>query len=366
MTIRTESDGTYTVFYSKRHTLTRQCMNLRKKGIKTYANARRVEAELIVRVNEKIKGKTVPLWKEVLNEYFIHLRDKGVTLGTFDSYRLCLNAHTLSDWGERFIDDIRSDEIRNQIALKVGKRSESHQKNLLKYIRAVFSFALERRYILYSPVPAMKFRIGDKLKKVLNEKQAGELLDRARNADSEWYPVWATALYTGMRNGELLALKWNNLDLDNRKIFIVGAWEKGKGFKDYTKSGDDRIAEIAPPLHSILSRMKLENTDSPYVLPRIDKWDKGEQARELRMFLEGCGLPKIRFHDLRASWATLMMSKGVEPIKVMSMGGWKDLKTMQIYIRKSGLDVKGITDKLYLHNPDSISENVLSFNSPQR
>ena len=40
------------------------------------------------------------------------------------------------------------------------------------------------------------------------------------------------------------------------------------------------------------------------------------------------GLPDIRFHDLRATWATIMLSKGVEPIKVMSMGGWKDIKTM--------------------------------------
>jgi hypothetical protein len=35
----------------------------------------------------------------------------------------------------------------------------------------------------------------------------------------------------------------------------------------------------------------------------------------------------------------------------MSMGGWKDLKTMQRYIRKSGIDIKGITDDLSLHNP---------------
>jgi len=41
-----------------------------------------------------------------------------------------------------------------------------------------------------------------------------------------------------------------------------------------------------------------------------------------------------------------MLSKGVEPIKVMSMGGWRDLKTMQIYIRKSGINIQGITSHL--------------------
>ena len=66
----------------------------------------------------------------------------------------------------------------------------------------------------------------------------------------------------------------------------------------------------------------------------------------LRAFLREINLPSVRFHDLRASWATVMLSKGVEPIKVMSMGGWRDLKTMQSYIRKSGINIQGITGGL--------------------
>lgn len=111
----------------------------------------------------------------------------------------------------------------------------------------------------------------------------------------------------------------------------------------------------------ILKELKLSGGDSNFVLPRIDKWDKGEQARELRMFLSGLGLPAIRFHDLRATWATLLLSKGVEPIKVMIMGGWKDLTTMQFYVRKAGVDIKGITQCLDLHNPSTESAKVLDF-----
>ena len=62
------------------------------------------------------------------------------------------------------------------------------------------------------------------------------------------------------------------------------------------------------------------------------------------MFLQGLGLPQIRVHDLRATWATLLLSKGVAPIKVMKCGGWKDIKTMQYYTRLSGVDIRGITD----------------------
>ena len=159
-----------------------------------------------------------------------------------------------------------------------------------------------------------------------------------------WFAVWAMALYTGMRNGELYALKWSSVDLNKRMIVVSESWHRLNGFKD-TKSGDDRIVEIAESLLPFIEEL-YQNKNSDFVLPRIPTWDQGDQARVLRAFLEEINLPRIRFHDLRASWATVMLSKGVEPIKVMSMGGWTDLKTMQIYIRKSGINIQGITSHL--------------------
>lgn len=85
--------------------------------------------------------------------------------------------------------------------------------------------------------------------------------------------------------------------------------------------------------------------------------------RCLRMFLLGLGLPAIRFHDLRATWATLLLSKGVEPIKVMFMGGWSDLKTLQIYIRKAGVNIKGSTDVLDFHDSIAHPGKLIEFGS---
>lgn len=120
--------------------------------------------------------------------------------------------------------------------------------------------------------------------------------------------------------------------------------ELKNGFKE-TKSGDDRIVEIAESLMPLMLE-PYENKVDEFVLPRSEVWEKNEQAQVLKAFLEEINLPLVRFHDLRASWATVMLSKGVVPIKVMSMGGWRDLKTMQIYIRKSGINIQGITKVL--------------------
>ena len=68
------------------------------------------------------------------------------------------------------------------------------------------------------------------------------------------------------------------------------------------------------------------------------------------MFLQGMGIPPVRFHDLRATWATLLLCKRVEPIRVMKMGGWEGIKTMMIYTQKAGVDIRGVSDVLNLHD----------------
>jgi integrase len=114
-------------------------------------------------------------------------------------------------------------------------------------------------------------------------------------------------------------------------------------------------------LPPILKELKLKTGAGEFALPRRSAWDKGEQAREMRKFLVGLGLPPIRFHDLRATWATLLLSKGVEPIRVMKMGGWSDMKTMMISFRKAGVDLRGATDAMTLHEASRTTETVHDF-----
>ncbi len=355
-----EKPGTWIVWYSKRHPKTRIPVQLRRKGFKTKAEAKRAEAKIIIDVEDKIRKTILPSWSKLVYDFKNHMIDKGLMLKTADTYFLCLRAHTFNDWGARLIDTITTNEVRKLINNKVGHRSPSHQKNLLKFIRGAFQYALEVGYIQRNPSPTMKFKVGDKIKKVLTQEQVKKFLNKAKEYEDKWYPIWCTALYTGMRNGELYALTWDKVNLEDRLIIIDTAWNRVDGFKS-TKSGDDRIIEIAPNLLIILKELKLKSSGNQYVLPRIDKWTKGEQAKVLRLFLSSIKLPEIRFHDLRATWATIMLSKGVPPIKVMMMGGWSDLKTMQIYIRKAGINVKGITDRLSLHSlraPDAEIINI--------
>ncbi|MBX7231670.1 MAG: site-specific integrase [Bdellovibrionales bacterium] len=221
------------------------------------------------------------------------------------------------------------------IKITLGDRSQSHQKSMHKFLKGLFLYAVECGYIQRTPVPMLQFRLGDKIKKVLTIEQIKLLLEKAHEMNHPWYPIWATALYSGCRNGKLYAITRDKVNFENRTILISSSWDHKHGFKDFTKSKQDRTIEIAPQLVPILKQLYAEEPESTFVLPRIREWDEGRQAEVLRTFLLGIGLPPVRFHDLRASWATAMLEMGVEPARVMIMGGWGDLKTMQIYMRKA-------------------------------
>lgn len=360
-----EKTQTYTVQYGKRHPITRIPKSLKRKGIKSKAEAKRVLEELRMQVFEAFRAPPpgTILYGSLLDKFYASLESRDLIPSTVLNYKQCLNAHT-SQWKHRPIDSITTEEIRHLIKDRLADRSPSHRKSMLKFIRGAFNFAVESGLAVRNPVPQIHFRIANKIKRVLTRPQAKLLLEKALEFDHEWYPVWFMALYTGMRNGELHALTWDKVDFDGNTILVSGSWSKKDGFKDLTKSGEDRMIEIAPALKTLLMHLKIQNRESPFVLPRIREWDEGRQAEMLRHFLLGIQLPRIRFHDLRASWATMLLSDGKEPAKVMKLGGWKDIKTMMIYLRKAGIDTRGTLGDFCIHDPAPKTGEVLSFRQP--
>lgn len=339
-----EVKKSYRVSYSRRHPVSKKAMNLARTGIKTMDEAKKTYRELIIKMEQKFNRSMYPLWPEMVDRLIESLKNRGISNNTIFNYQTCLYAYTFKRWERKQINEINTNDIRQLILEDLADKSEAHRRNMLQYVRAVFNYAAESGIISRDPTPKLKFKKNLKIKSVLKENEMFHLLKMAIENNHPWFPVWAVACYTGLRNGELYALKWDKVDLRKKMMIISLSWNRKNGFKE-TKSGDDRIIEIADSLIPLMEEL-YRNKTNEYVLPRLEAWDKNEQARVLRVFLEEINLPRIRFHDLRASWATVMLSKGIEPIKVMSMGGWQDLKTMQIYIRKSGISIQGITKHL--------------------
>ena len=80
-----------------------------------------------------------------------------------------------------------------------------------------------------NPTPNLRFKASEKIKLVLTETQVRTFLQKAIEYNWEWYPHCAFALYTGMRNGELFALTWDKVSLENRQFLVNQSWNNKDG-----------------------------------------------------------------------------------------------------------------------------------------
>lgn len=215
----------------------------------------------------------------------------------------------------------------------------------------IFNWGIENKFIRnvnQSPVYGLKIVLKEERRpEILKAEEIRKLLFEARQTNSKWFPIWALALLTGMRNGELYALKWSDVDFERDLITVQRSFCKRTNEFKSTKAGYWRMVPISSELKSLLLTFRI-SFNAEFVLPRIIEWRRGEQAKCLKEFCKKLSLPMVKFHTLRACFATQLISTGIEPIKVMKVCGWRDLMTMARYIRLAGVDEKGITDNLKL------------------
>lgn len=293
----------------------------------------------------KLYGSKHPHYEDVANESIDRMVLDGVGKNTVENYRGSLRKYTFLRWKELRINEVSSMMIYELFDEYLGVWSEHHRKSMRKFIKHVFSYAVTKGYIAINPMPRIKCKISKKLTTVLTQKEIEVLIRMAIELDWEYKEIVYLAVVLGLRSGELKALPWVCVDFDRGVIIIKYSMLRDGTVKE-TKSGEDRTLPMTDSVREFLLRLKQKTGHSKYVLPRVDSWMKGEQARELRRFLRKINLPEVRFHDLRASWATMLLVNGLEPVKLMALGGWKELKTLDHYVRLAGVHVKDSLDSI--------------------
>ena len=283
---------------------------------------------------------------------------------TIEDYRKMLLRYT-KDWLKRRPYELtKGDGKRVLENLQSTGKSKSYIQKVKNTINLVFQWGIDNRIIrevFISPVYGITIdRREEVFPEILNLVEIRKFLFEAKRHQHPWYVVWAMALLTGMRSGELYALGWNDIDFENRLIRVTKSYNSRIGAVKSTKSGYWRNVPISEELNKLLVELRFTTGSTDWVLARFADWERGEQAKPLRAFLKEIGLPSVKFHTLRACFATQLLADGVEVVKVMKIGGWKDLKTMQIYMRLAGVDEKGATAGLrFLPSDEAVLGRVV-------
>ncbi len=341
-----------------------------RKNIRTMEEAVREEKKLKKQALYEVDGleQSGDTWGRIIDLWYhdqtrFGLSNRYTNKFTVEDYDSMLRRHT-KDWLKlRTLEITRGDGRRVIEDLQSLGKSRSFISKVKNTINFVFQWGIDHGHIkgaTVSPVYGIKLeKRDDVFKEILTLTEIRKFLCEAKRHEHPWYPVWAMALLTGMRSGELYALEWNDVDFEKQVIRVSKSYSaRLKKVKD-TKSGYWRNVPISEELNGLLVELKSKTGHLPNVLPKSVQWARGEQAKGLRIFLKSIGLPAVKFHTLRACFATQLLSEGVEMTKVMKIGGWKDIKTMQIYLRLAGVEERGATDTLrFLPSDEAVMEHV--------
>lgn len=173
---------------------------------------------------------------------------------------------------------------------------------------------------------------------VLSEQELDTFL-QAVQKDDIWRDFFYTELMTGLRRGEICALMWRDFDAKAGTLGISRTLHsKGQGIYALgdTKTSQGNRTIILPESVAALLRARKKASISQWIFPQPTSpelpMNPGTAYRRLKTLLEEAGLPSIRFHDLRHTFATLALQNGMD-VKTLSamLGHVSAATTLDIY-----------------------------------
>lgn len=335
-------------------------MQKRKRGLQTLKAARDLESKFKAEIYLE-KGKpqrlTWDLWfKRFLEQIRLTRRPKTVI-----NYETNIAKWVSKHWDNLYLDEITPQLVFRLVLENTEGLSLNSKRALLDQIKRIFDEALINGIVQKNPTLSIRIKVPEVKQAVLNGTEAQRLLLESKLTQHRFYPVWAFALFTGMRSGELFALKWSDIDFESRRISVNKAWSNKSGIGP-TKSQRNRVVPVSDELLKLLHELRATFKDpEEHVLPRIQEWTDGSQADVLRQFCKAIGITSVKFHDLRATFITQMLLRGVPLAQVMSIVGHSELHTTTRYLRVAGADLDGATNSLSYSLPTLELAKVISF-----
>ena len=232
----------------------------------------------------------------------------------------------------KYLFEITSQMIEKYKAERLEKVSPATVNRELECLKHMFTKAIEWGYVKTNPVKGIKFlKEPPGRLRYLRSEEAEALLSACSD---HIRPIVVTALNTGMRKGEILNLKWADVDLKNRKIIVINA-----------KNNESRVIPINQTLHKELSNLS-RNTNGEYVFPNRDGLPFGDIKKSFSSALKQAKIEDFRFHDLRHTFGSHMIMQGVDLRTVQQVMGHKDIKMTMRYSHLSPEYVQEAMERL--------------------
>ena len=226
-----------------------------------------------------------------------------------------------------------------------GKRlSDSTIRSVHAMLHQAMAAAEQAHLILQNPTEKVTApKAAPTQKRILNDEQLERFMEEIRK-DALWHDFFYTELTTGLRRGEICGLRWEDFDEESGTLNIRRTVQRQKGVgltagDTKTYAGARKI--ILPPSTAQLLRERKVMAFSPWIFPDLFHPEQPTNPTaaygRMKVLLKQAGLPSIRFHDLRHTFATHALASGVD-VKTLSgiLGHTNASFTLDTYTHVTG------------------------------
>jgi integrase len=275
---------------------------------------------------------------------------------TADGYEGVIEQYLRPRFGSRSLDQIKRDDIKAMINELVARElSRNTVRNALCVIRGIFNEAIEAGIVEVNPAARLgRFTRTAKTAEVkgisLTPAEAAQFLQAALEICPEYHPLFLMALRAGLRRGELVAVQWGDIqfgkDEADENRFIVVQHNYVRREHTTTKSKKSRRVDLSRELRRVLIELRDKRLLEAFLRGKIDISDElvflspdgsildpdNLYHRYFQPVLTKSGLRKIRLHDLRHTFGSLLIQSGASIVYVKEQMGHSSIQvTVDIY-----------------------------------
>jgi len=290
---------------------------------KTVAESRLHEIKKKIRLGQLNEiTADIPTLEDFTDDYIEQVRyiDKK---RSWKRDELCLK-HLNNYFGDKKLSEITVDDIGDYKRLRQDFVKPATVNRELEVLRHLFNLA-DRKDRFFSKNPVSRaglLKVDNQIERILNQEEEGRLLN---NSGYYLKNIIMCALNTGLRKGEIISLKWNNVDINNRIITIDSINSKSK---------KSRKIPINSVIRKMFLELKLQREGNEVVFLSSDRKPYARQDSLNRAFykaLEKANIKGLKFHDLRHTCATRMIESGANIVAVKEILGHSSLDMTMRY-----------------------------------
>ncbi len=230
--------------------------------------------------------------------------------------------HGLAEFGDRKLGDLAPAEFEAYRDKRLRRRAPATVAGELKEWRTFFNWCIRQGWMVDNPAKVRSPRVPRNIPRYIDADDIPRYLEQAKEVSAELHAALMTALYTGLRRGELVWLEWEDVDFSAGLVYVRN--KPGHPLKDYEERSIPLHEQLAEALRELPRRSRW-----CFPSPTGGRWDVDNFSKlQYRAKLPG-------FHAWRHTFASYLAMNGADVRTIQQLMGHSSLTTTERYMQVS-------------------------------